>query len=405
MMAQVDELQQVRARIRLEQMAANAPKEEIERTDREVKEFLDKPEVKADFAKKRVAEDKLRRASEKLARLETKNPELAAKFESQELGIEASSSSSSLSSSSSSSADPSTTELLDLFEYSRTKQEQSLATREVWESVASVTEKVEAFAKDHPTMAKYGGLLAEGAGYAMAGAALYGAAQLGTAAFFTTGASMWAQNEVMAAVIENGAEALVENAASQGRTEAEAIRFAKAAVRSIDMGLNGLVAVGAFRLIKNGAAVAGKVRTLNANFTERAKAAFQRTQASQAKFDAISARGISDAIESNPLVKMKVELLAAPKMHKHHVFPRRFVDYFSERGIRIDDHCINLGEVTHGRGVHGSGNLGMMPGKWNERWNAFVKKNPEATATEVYQFCGMLLDEFGLNHLQIVKYK
>jgi hypothetical protein len=117
---------------------------------------------------------------------------------------------------------------------------------------------------------------------------------------------MWAQNEVMAAVIENGAEALVENAASQGRTEVEAIRFAKAAVRSIDMGLNGLVAVGAFRLIKNGAAVAGKVRSLNANFTERAKAAFQRTQASQAKFDAISARGISDAIESNPLVKAEM---------------------------------------------------------------------------------------------------
>jgi hypothetical protein len=53
MMAQVDELQQVRARIRLEQMAANAPKEEIERTDEAVQRTTQQEETKV----KSVAEE------------------------------------------------------------------------------------------------------------------------------------------------------------------------------------------------------------------------------------------------------------------------------------------------------------------------------------------------------------
>jgi hypothetical protein len=47
----------------------------------------------------------------------------------------------------------------------------------------------------------------------------------------------------------------------------------------------------------------------------------------------------------------------------------------------------------------------MMPGNWNIKWRHFIESNPNATRKEVYQFGGQLLDEFGLGHLQIIKYK
>jgi hypothetical protein len=105
------------------------------------------------------------------------------------------------------------------------------------------------------------------------------------------------------------------------------------------------------------------------------------------------------------VVKTEVNLLPAPVMHKHHIFPKKFKPFFEQLGITIDDHCIALGGITHSRGVHGTGNLGMMPGNWNMKWRHFIENNPNATRIEVYQFGGQLLDEFGIGHLSIIKYK
>lgn len=95
-------------------------------------------------------------------------------------------------------------------------------------------------------------------------------------------------------------------------------------------------------------------------------------------------------------------LPGALKLGKHHIFPQQFRKFFASRGIDIDKHTLQIAQdTTHAKGVHGKG-LGKMPGRWNQRWKEWMLKNPKATATEIYQFGGKLMDEYGLSHLPIV---
>jgi hypothetical protein len=96
-----------------------------------------------------------------------------------------------------------------------------------------------------------------------------------------------------------------------------------------------------------------------------------------------------------PLIEKPV-LLPSTKVADHHIFPQQFKKFFAERGIEINDYTVSLGQTTHLRGVHGKGNAGLT-GKWNNKWEQFIESNPKATAKEVYQFAGKLMDEFNLN--------
>jgi hypothetical protein len=259
------------------------------------------------------------------------------------------------------------------------------------------------FAKDHPLAAKVGSVILEGAGYLTVGATLCAAAEGGILPLLVSGSSMAVSNEVVAAALEHGSEYVVKEAAALGTTEAEAVQFGTAANGLINkFVLLGVVKATA-KVVKGGKGTAKSLSASEAGAVS--KEIFHQKQTAPAELRASISRGITEAVETNPLMKAKVELLAAPKMHKHHVFPQKFKPFFEKLGISIDDYCMNLGEITHGRGIHGSGNLGMMPGKWNMKWSEFIEKNPNATQVETYQFGGQLLDEFGLGHLPIIKYK
>ncbi len=104
-------------------------------------------------------------------------------------------------------------------------------------------------------------------------------------------------------------------------------------------------------------------------------------------------------------------LLPAPKLQNHHIFPQHWKDWFRApgRNIDIDKFTVELSEKTHLSGVHGKGGFVAvddieLSGRWNARWEEFISKNPNATAKEVYQFAGGLMDEFGLSGLDIVAY-
>ena len=98
-------------------------------------------------------------------------------------------------------------------------------------------------------------------------------------------------------------------------------------------------------------------------------------------------------------------VLNAPRqMMDHHLMPRQFKDFFSKRGIDIDAHTVSLGDVSHLKGVHGSG-LGNMPGRWNQQWGDWISKNPNATAKDVYQQLGSMMDRYHLNDLPIHPYR
>ncbi len=91
--------------------------------------------------------------------------------------------------------------------------------------------------------------------------------------------------------------------------------------------------------------------------------------------------------------------------NEHHIFPafrgnEYYSDYFSSRGINVDDYTITISGGKGGQhmnSIHGKGG-------WNPRWKEFIDNNPDATAKEVYQFAGNLMDEYGLSGYEIHPY-
>ncbi|MGD9109360.1 MAG: DUF2380 domain-containing protein, partial [Phycisphaerales bacterium] len=78
----------------------------------------------------------------------------------------------------------------------------------------------------------------------------------------------------------------------------------------------------------------------------------------------------------------------------------KLAKFFTKAGIVIDDYLVDIEQTTHLKGVHGRGIMDL-PGKWNNRWTDFFKKNPKATAKQIFQFAGRLMDEFNLSDLPI----
>jgi hypothetical protein len=138
--------------------------------------------------------------------------------------------------------------------------------------------------------------------------ALLSAATSGLLALAATGGMIWASNTAMAAVIEHGTESLVEYAASQGRTQTEAERFARTAVWAVETLITGVVMVGIAKLIKNSGAIKTKIHSLKINVAQIAKNAFQRRQASQVKIDTTSLEGIAKAVEQSQTVQIQKAL-------------------------------------------------------------------------------------------------
>jgi hypothetical protein len=321
MMGQIDELQQLRARIAAELAAQKMRPEEEKQANREANEFIEKQEVKEDYEKLKQAQAKQQQAKKTLAKLEAEDPELRLKMagmtpsSTAKPKAEGSSGSQPSSKPTAKSSDASTSrgegaEIARLFEYKKAQEAQSSAAREAFTITTSIREKAQAFAAAHPTFAKWGGYVLQGIGSAAVAGALISAAEVGLAAFLTTGASMAATDQAMAAIIENGTESFVEYAASQGTTEAEARKFADTAIWTVEMIVTGAATIGLTKLIKNGGAVLTKLGTIRGKVDTLVRTTFQRTQASTAKIDATSVQGIIASAESNPLVRLEVERLA-----------------------------------------------------------------------------------------------
>lgn len=65
---------------------------------------------------------------------------------------------------------------------------------------------------------------------------------------------------------------------------------------------------------------------------------------------------------------------------------------------------MTLSESVHQRGVHGNG-IGNMPGRWNQQWEEWIQANPNATAKDVYQQLGRMMDDYGLGGSRIHPYR
>ena len=90
----------------------------------------------------------------------------------------------------------------------------------------------------------------------------------------------------------------------------------------------------------------------------------------------------------------------------HHIIPafrgksKPYADFIKKLGIDVDQYTIT---VSGGKGgmhmnfIHGKG-------KWNQKWMNFIDDHPNATAKDIYQFAGKMMDDYGLSGLQIHPY-
>ena len=115
------------------------------------------------------------------------------------------------------------------------------------------------------------------------------------------------------------------------------------------------------------------------------------------------------APSSGPILERQAQkALPAPKgpFADHHLFPRQYKEFFKARNIDIDEYAVTLEQnLMHLKGVHGKGNMGQMPGKWNKNWGEFIIKNPDATPMDVYQQLGKMMDDYNLSGLPIHPYR
>lgn len=109
-----------------------------------------------------------------------------------------------------------------------------------------------------------------------------------------------------------------------------------------------------------------------------------------------------------PAANTGPKLLAPPSTIKHHIFNKfrgfspasqKYRDFFKKHGIDVDKYTVEIPEKMHTEFIHGREN------NWTTRWKQWIDVNPNATTTEVYQFGGTLMDEYGLSGLPLVPYK
>jgi len=100
--------------------------------------------------------------------------------------------------------------------------------------------------------------------------------------------------------------------------------------------------------------------------------------------------------------------LAPPVTVKHHIFNKfrgaspssqKYRDFFRRRGIDVDRYTVEIPEKMHQEFIH------RAEGNWTTRWKEWIDAHPNATATEVYQFAGQMMDEYGLSGLPLVPYR
>lgn len=130
----------------------------------------------------------------------------------------------------------------------------------------------------------------------------------------------------------------------------------------------------------------------------------------------LNSPGVSDALLATinvPSVtdeSYKLRLLAGSSkesLAKHHIFPKlrggssrsdKYRQFFQKHNIDVDAYAVQIPVSLH-KHIHRAGN------NWVTRWQEWIDANPNATTKEVYQFAGQLMEEYGLNNLQIIPYR
>jgi hypothetical protein len=150
---------------------------------------------------------------------------------------------------------------------------------EVFKHATTLRQQSEEFAKNHPFWTKAGNWALKSAGYlSLAGLIKAGLKLGGKKMLAFCGAQLLSQ-ELIASVIENGTEALVDYALSLANTPQEAEEFAKTALWAVEMALDGAAIAGVAVLIKDKVAITNKLQATKVDIPATARAKFAQRQA------------------------------------------------------------------------------------------------------------------------------
>ncbi len=78
------------------------------------------------------------------------------------------------------------------------------------------------------------------------------------------------------------------------------------------------------------------------------------------------------------------------KTEIHHLLPKQFQSFFG-RVLDINDYVVQLDRGVH-KVLHGRG--GALSEGWNAQWQLFIRRNPNAGASDILNYLGVLLDTF-----------
>ena len=83
----------------------------------------------------------------------------------------------------------------------------------------------------------------------------------------------------------------------------------------------------------------------------------------------------------------------AKGVHKHHLLPRKFKNFFTKKNLNIEKWTMNIPDWKHTYkpdGVH------TGPDNWNKVWEEWIEKNKGAKAKDVLGQLDKMVDDFGL---------
>jgi Predicted lipoprotein of unknown function (DUF2380) len=106
---------------------------------------------------------------------------------------------------------------------------------------------------------------------------------------------------------------------------------------------------------------------------------------------------------------------------QHHVFPQeeRYARWFQERGVDVDDYCIDITPAEH-QAQHGGGDWRLGRKEWDEEWNravmqflsnreevkkALVGPGAKLTRDEIVEAGVVFMKRRGLGELPFRRYK
>ena len=106
--------------------------------------------------------------------------------------------------------------------------------------------------------------------------------------------------------------------------------------------------------------------------------------------------------KSNILLIETSKYISGKTAH-HHIIPKfrgkskPYADFIAERGIDVDQYTITVSSGKggmHMNSIHGKGD-------WNTLWMEWIDNHQDATAKDIFQFAGKMMDDFGLSGYKI----